>query len=133
MSTVNSFILSVINGGGVPQPDTLVDNLYFAIMPPGTNPPPNLGGEHSVTSITDYEFPFTWNDIPTAAHPLRHLRAPGAKLSRYSHTSGARQSPVVANFAFPSSEYGTNPSPNRALFSPPDPAYTDESSDCAPH
>lgn len=65
MDDVNNFVISVINGGGLPEPDEEVtDNLHMVFMPPGTNPPPGLGGEHSYASYTDYDFPFDldWED-----------------------------------------------------------------------
>lgn len=56
---VQNFILSCIENGPLPEPDEEPeDNLHCVFMPPGTNPPPNLGGEHSYASYSDYDFLF---------------------------------------------------------------------------
>lgn len=65
MNDVENFVVSAINGGGLPEPDEeQTNNLHMVFMPPGSNPPPNLGGEHSYASYTDYDFPFDldWED-----------------------------------------------------------------------
>jgi hypothetical protein len=54
MNDVNDLIVSAIGGGSLPEPDEeSTDNLHVVFMPPGTNPPANLGGEHSYGEFTD--------------------------------------------------------------------------------
>src|SRR5215831_289422 len=56
---VANLITSAIEGGALPEPDEeSTDFLHCVFMPPGTNPPPNLGGLHTYASYSDYDFPF---------------------------------------------------------------------------
>jgi len=56
---VGNLITTAIEGGALPEPDEEnTDFLHCVFMPPGTIPPPNLGGLHTFASYSDYDFPF---------------------------------------------------------------------------
>jgi len=58
-SDVANLITASIEGGALPEPDEETnDVLHLVFMPPGTNPPPNLGGLHTYANYSDYDFPF---------------------------------------------------------------------------
>jgi hypothetical protein len=58
-SDVANLITASIEGGALPEPDEEAsDVLHLVFMPPGTNPPPNLGGLHTYANYSDYDFPF---------------------------------------------------------------------------
>ena len=58
-SDVSKLITDAIDGGALPEPDEeTTDLLHVVFMPPGTTPPPNLGGLHTYASWSDYDFPF---------------------------------------------------------------------------
>lgn len=55
--TIADFILSVIRGGSLPEPDEENEyNIHCVFMPPGTNPPVGLLGEHSQAFYFDIDF-----------------------------------------------------------------------------
>jgi hypothetical protein len=65
---VANLVTDAIEGGALPEPDEeTTDVLHLVFMPPGTNPPPNLGGEHSYALYSDYDFPFDF-DINQRSH-----------------------------------------------------------------
>jgi hypothetical protein len=67
-SDVASLVTNAIEGGALPEPDEeTTDVLHLVFMPPGTNPPPNLGGEHTYALYSDYDFPFDF-DIDQRSH-----------------------------------------------------------------
>ena len=56
---VQNLITNAIEGGALPEPDEENrDVLHCVFLPPGTNPPPNLGGLHTYANYSDYDFPF---------------------------------------------------------------------------
>src|SRR5437764_693136 len=58
-SDVAKLVTDAIEGGALPEPDEEVtDVLHLVFMPPGTNPPPNLGGLHTFALYSDFDFPF---------------------------------------------------------------------------
>jgi hypothetical protein len=58
-ANVAKLITDAIEGGALPEPDEeTTDVLHVVFMPPGTTPPPNLGGLHTFASYSDYDFPF---------------------------------------------------------------------------
>lgn len=67
-SDVAKLVTDAIEGGALPEPDEEVtDVLHLVFMPPGTNPPPNLGGLHTYALYSDYDFPFDL-DINQRSH-----------------------------------------------------------------
>lgn len=86
MDDVSDFIVSVVRGGSLPERDEeSTDNLHVVFMPPGTNPPPNLGGEHSYGLFTDYDFPFDF-DLFDRTHTAFVMFASRAAISSiFSH------------------------------------------------
>jgi hypothetical protein len=67
-SDVAKLITDAIEGGALPEPDEeTTDVLHVVFMPPGTAPPPNLGGLHTFASYTDFDFPFDL-DINQRSH-----------------------------------------------------------------
>jgi len=86
MSDVNDRIISAINAESLPEPDEeSTDNFHVIFMPPGTNPPPNVGGEHSYGSYSDYDFPFDF-DIGDKAHTAFIMFSSRANVSSiFSH------------------------------------------------
>jgi len=74
---VQSFIINAIENGPLPEPDEeSTDFLHCVMMPPGSNPPPNLGGEHSYASYTDLDFfDFDINDRSHVAWVANGSRA----------------------------------------------------------
>ncbi len=67
-SDVQNLITGAIEGGALPEPDEETsDVLHCVFMPPGTNPPPNLGGLHTYANYSDYDFPFDF-DINDRSH-----------------------------------------------------------------
>lgn len=58
MDDINDRVISAIRAESLPEPDEeSTDNLHVVFMPPGTTPPPKVGGEHSYGSFWDYDFP----------------------------------------------------------------------------
>lgn len=56
---VANLITNAIEGGALPEPDEETrDVLHCVFLPPGTNPPPNVGGLHTYASYSDFDFPF---------------------------------------------------------------------------
>jgi hypothetical protein len=67
-SDVARLVTDAIEGGALPEPDEEVtDVLHLVFMPPGTSPPPNLGGLHTYALYSDYDFPFDF-DINQRSH-----------------------------------------------------------------
>lgn len=67
-SDVQRLVTDAIDGGALPEPDEeTTDVLHCVFMPPGTVPPPNLGGLHTYADWTDYDFPFDF-DIGQRSH-----------------------------------------------------------------
>lgn len=67
-SDVARLVTDAIEGGALPEPDEeTTDVLHLVFMPPGTNPPPNLGGEHTFALYSDFDFPFDF-DINQRSH-----------------------------------------------------------------
>ena len=66
---VAKLITDAIEGGALPEPDEeTTDFLHVVFMPPGSAPPPNLGGLHTFASYTDFDFfPFDF-DINQRSH-----------------------------------------------------------------
>jgi hypothetical protein len=67
-SDVQQLVIDAIDGGALPEPDEeTTDVLHCVFMPPGTSPPPNLGGLHTYATWNDYDFPFDF-DIGQRSH-----------------------------------------------------------------
>ncbi len=65
---VSNLITNAIEGGALPEPDEETnDVLHCVFMPPGTTPPPNVGGLHTYASYSDYDFPFDF-DVNDRSH-----------------------------------------------------------------
>jgi hypothetical protein len=81
---VAKFITGAISSGALPEPDELGSEvLHCVFMPPGTTPPPNLGGEHSYAlysawdSLVDVDINershFAWVAFGTRAQISTHF------------------------------------------------------------
>lgn len=67
-SDVQRLVTDAIDGGALPEPDEeTTDVLHLVFMPPGTTPPPNLGGLHTFAVWNDWDFPFDF-DINQRSH-----------------------------------------------------------------
>lgn len=67
-SDVQRLVTDAIDGGALPEPDEeTTDVLHLVFMPPGTTPPPNLGGLHTYATWNDYDFPFDF-DLDQRSH-----------------------------------------------------------------
>ncbi|MEO7485984.1 MAG: DUF3892 domain-containing protein [Ferruginibacter sp.] len=86
MGNINDRVISAIHAGSLSEPDEeATDNLHVVFMPPGTNPPPNLGGEHTYAGFWDYNFPFDF-DLGDRAHTAFVMFSSRASIaSIFSH------------------------------------------------
>ena len=86
MSDVNDRIISAIRAESLDEPDEEPTNeLHVVFMPPGSNPPPNLGGEHTYAEFWDYDFPTDF-DLGDRAHTAFVMFTSRASISSiFSH------------------------------------------------